>query len=69
MVETITLLKGVSMIKYSDFFKTLHDDPWGAEVSSISLGSRSIINDESGKVTQYLQTINMLWQLGIKTIK
>lgn len=45
------------------------DDPWAAEVTSINSGHHIIINDRSDKVSQYLQTINMLWQLGIKPIK
>ncbi|TVP62829.1 MAG: hypothetical protein EA343_09850 [Nodularia sp. (in: Bacteria)] len=43
------------------------DDPWAAEVTSIN--SNHIINDRSDKISQYLQTINMLWQLGIKPIQ
>lgn len=42
------------------------DDPWPAEVASLNSRRHSIINDDSGKVSQYLQTINMLWQLGVK---
>ncbi len=41
-------------------------DPWAATVASINSRDYGIINDDSEKVVQYLQTINMLWQLGIK---
>ncbi len=44
------------------------DDPWAAEVTSISSDHHIIINDRTDKISQYLQTINMLWQLGIKPI-
>jgi hypothetical protein len=45
------------------------DDPWCAEVASINSHSHSIINDDLGKVSQYLQTIDMLWHLGIKPVQ
>jgi len=43
-------------------------DPWAANVLPINVNTQRhfIINDDSGKVSQYLHTINMLWQLGIK---
>jgi hypothetical protein len=45
------------------------DDPWPAEVASLNSHSHSIINDDSGKISQYLKTINMLWQLGVKPVQ
>jgi hypothetical protein len=45
------------------------DDPWSAEVTTFDSDQHSIINDQSAKVSQYLQTINMLWQLGVKPIR
>ncbi|MBD2292650.1 hypothetical protein H6G06_03910 [Anabaena sphaerica FACHB-251] len=45
------------------------DDPWSAEVASINSRDHGIINDNYEKVSQYLQTINMLWQLGIKPVQ
>ena len=45
------------------------DDPWSAEIAFIGSRRNSIINDDFGKVSQYLQTINMLWKLGIKPIQ
>lgn len=44
------------------------DDPWPAEAAPLSSHSHGIIHDDSGKVSQYLQTINMLWQLGVKPV-
>jgi hypothetical protein len=42
------------------------DDPWSSDVAVIDSNRHSIINDDPSKVCQYIQTINMLWQLGIK---
>jgi hypothetical protein len=44
-------------------------DPWLATVASINSRDYGIINDDLERVFQYLQTINMLWQLGIKPVQ
>ncbi|MEA5467558.1 hypothetical protein [Spirulina sp. 06S082] len=44
------------------------DDPWFAEVTSINSQNRGIINDDNAKIALYLQTITMLWKLGINSI-
>lgn len=49
----------------NDLAQAVENDPWTAETATLSsLGN--IIYDNPDKVAQYLQTINMLWNLGLK---
>lgn len=43
------------------------DDPWSSEVVRLSSLEQTIIHDEPAKVQLYLNTINMLWSLGLKS--
>jgi len=40
-------------------------DEWSYEVSVVEDPNQSIISDDHHKVTQYLNTIQMLWRLGV----
>jgi Bacterial RNA polymerase, alpha chain C terminal domain len=42
------------------------DDPWPSEVVAIGSEENPIIDDDDEKVTLYLKTLEMLWQLGIR---
>ncbi len=44
------------------------DDPWSAEVYVLGNADGGIINDDSKKVSLYLDNLNMLWNLGVNLI-
>jgi hypothetical protein len=44
------------------------DDAWPAKISPVGSGDVSIVNADTDRVNLYLQTINMLWTLGIKKV-
>lgn len=43
------------------------NDPWSADVDTVA-GLHTLIHDRTKNVYQYLDTIDMLWELGIKPI-
>jgi hypothetical protein len=45
------------------------DDWWPSKVVALGSASNPIINDDDEKVRLYLKNLEMLWQLGTKTIK
>ena len=55
-------------IVLNDLMQSLEEDPWNGHLGSIRTDDGEIINDKPEKVHQYLRTIEMLWQLGVKSI-
>ncbi len=50
-----------------DMTRSIDDDYWSASVTSVE--DSGIINAEMQKVSQYLSTLKMLWDLGVKPVK
>ena len=42
------------------------DDPWPAEVCILDNVDCGIINDDAEKMSQYVKTLDMLWNLGVQ---
>jgi hypothetical protein len=42
------------------------NDPWPSEVAAIGSAKNPIISDEPERVSLYIKTLEMLWQLGIR---
>jgi len=51
-----------------DLMQSLEDDPWNGYLATISTDTGHIINDKRENVHLYLKNIEMLWQLGVKSI-
>jgi hypothetical protein len=51
-----------------DFIAEQQDDPWSASVATIAAEDNHIIRDQPERRAAYLTHIDMLWELGPKTI-
>jgi len=54
--------------KLDDFTQTLEGDCWYGHLHPVSSDEHKIIQDDRSRTSLYLQTIHMLWELGLKPI-
>lgn len=71
--DTVNILGTPWLSKYRSevekITQNLSTDSWTSNVATINSKDNGIISDNFEAVTQYLNTINMLWHLGINDIK